>query len=243
VFHWIIQQTFQEDDVALRWVENSRRVEPEVELAIERAWQRLSSRPGVNLFDGAIARCESITLESNHLTICLSKSSYKIAVGTNFAHPEFVEQFGREVMANMFGVSAGVISCDGFLILGRRNASLAHYPNRVHPFAGSLEVREQVNLFDDVRRELREEIGFDGTDIESITMLGIVEDDLLKHPEAIFLVRSTRSKEKIVARIDSEEHRGGWTMSIGEPNPVLEELTPVARAVVSSIREPMISHE
>lgn len=236
VFHWIVQRTFHEHEVTVRWVESSRRIEPEVERAIEQAWITALARLGSKLFDGAVARCESIEFASDRLTICLSKSSYKIAVGTNFFHPELFDKFGRGVMANMFGVSAGIISADGHLILGRRNARVAYYPNRVHPFAGNLDVRSDINLFDDVRRELHEEIGFDRSDIESIELRGIVEDDRLNHPEAVFIVQSTRSKGEILAGIDPDEHSGAWSMRVDELDVSLDTLTPVARAVVRVVQ-------
>lgn len=232
MFRWILRQNFRERDVTIRWVESSRRIEPEVERVIEDAWMAMYARCGNKLFDGTVARCESMEVKSDHLTICLSKSSYKVVVGTNISHPEFVDRFGRDVMANMFGVSTAVISADDFLVMGRRNSTVAFYPNHVHPFAGNLEANNAVNLFDEARRELREEIGFLGTDIASIEMAGIVEDNRLKHPEAIFIARSTRARDEIITRIDPDEHSGAWAKSIHALNINIDDLTPVARAVV-----------
>ena len=46
-----------------------------------------------------------------------------------------------DCLANPVGVSPALLSADNFLIMGRRNASVAYYPNRIHPFAGALEPR------------------------------------------------------------------------------------------------------
>jgi 8-oxo-dGTP pyrophosphatase MutT (NUDIX family) len=233
---WLVDQSFDESHVRVRWQPSGRRIVGEVERGIESAWQRVCARPGVHLFDGAVCRLESFEVDDNVLSIGVSATSYRIVVGTNFEHPELLDTHGRDVMANPVGVSAGVISRDGLLILGRRNANVAYYPSRVHPFAGSLEVRESMNLFDDVRRELREEIGFEPADIESILCCGLVEDQLLRHPEAVFLVRSSQTAAEILRRIDPEEHREGVAIDLAKDEPPEDALTPVAHATVRAAR-------
>jgi hypothetical protein len=48
-------------------------------------------------------------------------------------------------------VSPALLTADGFLMMGRRNASVAYYPNRVHPFAGALDPGD-ADMFAAVRR-------------------------------------------------------------------------------------------
>jgi 8-oxo-dGTP pyrophosphatase MutT (NUDIX family) len=235
----IIRRNFDESHVRTEWTASTRVIVPEVERLIEEAWHRTKSRPGVNLFDGAVARCESIVVEHDVLRIALSRTSYRIVVGTNFENPHLGDTFGPQVMAYPLGVSAGVISSDGYLVYGRRNASVAYYPSRVHPFAGSLEVRDSVNLFDDVRRELREELNFTPGDIESITCIGVVEDTQMRHPETAYLVRTPRTLEAIRATMDREEHASLWHVSLDRLSDAMkdESLTPFARAIVERLLE------
>lgn len=232
---------WQEPQVAVTSVPSSRRSVPEVEAAIDRAWVEAKARPGVTLFDGPVCRLESLSATCDRLHLAVSRTSYRINVGTNFCHPEFAGRYGPDVMANPVGVSAGLVSIDGFLVMGRRNASVAYYPHLLHPFAGSLEVRDTINLFDDVRRELQEELHLDADEITHIECIGVVEDQRLLHPETIFLVRSSLGADQLRGRVRLEEH--GSSEAIECSPPLLRafaqrsDLTPVGTAVADRIAE------
>src|SRR5579862_3808402 len=124
------------DQVVVRQVPGTRKILPEVDALIDQAWNEVLSRPGVKLYDGPMCRMERLTASGQCLEISLSETSYKPFTGTNLAHPELARVFGSEVMANPVGVSSAVETADGYLMLGRRNAAVAYYPNRTHPFAG-----------------------------------------------------------------------------------------------------------
>ena len=143
--------------VSISWIPNSRRIIPEVETAIDAAWANALARPGVHLFDGPMCRVESWAATDDRLCLTLSKSTYKSFLGTNMANPKFADDFGPEVMANPLGVSPALVTADRQLLLGRRNASVAYYPNRVHPFAGSMEPAD-ADPFASIYREMQEEL-------------------------------------------------------------------------------------
>jgi hypothetical protein len=137
-------------------------------------------------------------------------------------------------MANPVGLSALVETSDGWLLLGRRNDSVAYYPNRVHPFAGSLEPSDHLDVFDETRRELREELGMNPSGIAAMHCIGIVEDLSLRQPELIFHVRSSLAREQIERNLDPKEHVATYAISTTEvresasiDDPIL---TPVAAA-------------
>lgn len=222
------------DQVKVRWVETGRRIVPEVETLIEHAWQAALSRPGVRLFDGPMCRLERWGAPAQVLELDLSVTSYKPFMGTNLAHPEFVEQFGRDVMANPVGVSPALHTADDFLLLGRRNATLAYYPNRTHPFAGALEPRDKGDLFAAVRRELAEELSLGDSDIAEIRCTGIAEDRALRQPELLFRVGTKLTRKQIESQVHADEHGGSVAIpanrqavahAVGDP-----ALTPVAVA-------------
>ena len=222
------------DQVRTSWVTSTRRIVPDVEQGIEQAWSQVLRRPGVKLFDGPMCRMESWEASPDALRLVLSLTSYKPFLGTNLSHPEFAEQFGRDVMANPIGVSPALQTADNFLLLGRRNESVAYYPGRTHPFAGALEPRDGGNLFGAVHRELREELSLREQDIAEIRCTGIAEDVALRQPELLFRVLSTLSREQIESQVHDEEHGDSVAIpatadAIGEAvkNPAL---TPVAVA-------------
>lgn len=222
------------DQLKVRWVEGGRRMVPEVERLIDQAWQVALGRPGVRLFDGPMCRLERWAASPQRLELDLSVTSYKPFMGTNLSHPELAEQFGRDVMANPVGVSPALHTADNYLMLGRRNSTLAYYPGRTHPFAGALEPRDQGDLFAAVRRELAEELSLGDADVAEVRCTGIAEDVALRQPEMLFRVRTTLTRRQIETQVHAEEH-GGSVAVPGTPESVEQvigdpTLTPVAVA-------------
>jgi 8-oxo-dGTP pyrophosphatase MutT (NUDIX family) len=228
---WLLRCRIDEPALETVWVPSTRLTSPDADALIEEAWQATLARPGVKLFDGPVGRFESAELRDGRVRIALSHTSYRIVVGTNFCNPDLVRTLGPSYLANPLGVSAALRSRDGRMVMGRRNQSVAYYPGLLHPFAGSVEVRPVVNLFDDIRRELREEIGFGPSDIASMRFVGIAQDRMLVHPEAIFVVDSTRAADEIIARVHDEEHAGAEAI---DPNRVPPDTTPIARAAIEA---------
>jgi 8-oxo-dGTP pyrophosphatase MutT (NUDIX family) len=197
--------------VSIERTTNARRIVPEVEAAIEAAWAEAMRRPGIHLFDGPMCRLESWEATEGHLHLVISPSSYKPFFGTNMSHPEFADRFGTRVMANPVGVSPALLTADGFLMFGRRNATMAYYPGRLHPFAGCMESSDE-DVFAAVRRELAEELGLTAVDIADVRCIGIAEDSNLRQAELIFSVNSTRRRVDIESQLDRVEHRGSWSI-------------------------------
>jgi 8-oxo-dGTP pyrophosphatase MutT (NUDIX family) len=183
---------------------------PQVEEAIESAWREATARPGVHLFDGPMCRLESWHATNDRLRLTLSRTTYKIFLGTNLTHPELADRFGQQILANPVGVSPALLTADNFLIMGRRNASVAYYPNRIHPFAGALDP-EDASPFTAIRRELHEELAFTDADIQELHLTGIAEDLAIRQPELIFLARSHRTRKEIEAALDRTEHHATWS--------------------------------
>ena len=201
-----------ESAIRVRWTQNTRPIIPEIEQAIEQAWSQ-AHRPNVQLFDGPMCRLERLAVSPEVLDLHLSPTSYKVFVGTNMQNPHLGDEFGNDVLANPIGLSTSILSSDGFVLLGKRNDRVAYYPSRIHPFAGAAEPSDPLNLFDEVRRELWEELSLGASDIAQLHCEGIVEDRSLRQPELIFHCRSRRSREEIVAQLDATEHRAAWSVA------------------------------
>lgn len=200
-------------EVVAEWVEPTRPVFPEVETLIERAWSdTLSSRPGVQLFDGPMCRLERAAVENHALRLALSRTSYKVFLGTNLTHPGLADRYGPEVLANPVGVSPALETADGFLLLGRRSSTVAYYPDRVHPFAGALEPRDAGDVFAAVRRELKEELSLQDGDVTDLRCAGLVQDASLRQPELIFRARCALNRQQVEETLDRVEHRGTWSV-------------------------------
>lgn len=179
----------------------------ETEALIESAWSAAKARLGDKLFDGAMCRFEQFAVDADGgLTIALSRTSYRVFLGTNMARPTLpAEQRGNPV-----GVSSGLVTADGFFMLGRRSGNVAYYPHKLHPFAGSLEPGDPLDLFAQARRELHEELSIDPSDLSELTLLGIVEDLRLRHPETILRARTRLPRAEVERRMDRHEHAACW---------------------------------
>jgi hypothetical protein len=223
--------------VTAQWVPSTRTIHPEVEHAIETAWSLASSRKGIHLFDGPMCRLEHWTPTPYQLDLSLSRTSYKSFLGTNLHNAHLADQFGVRVLANPVGLSTIVGSTDGWLLLGRRSSAVAYYPDRIHPFAGALEPAETLDVFAEVRRELREELSMGPSEIDDIRCIGLVEDRSLRQPELIFLTRSPLTRGQIESNLDPAEHRSVFAVAADRDDVrrVVSDpfLTPVAAAALT----------
>jgi 8-oxo-dGTP pyrophosphatase MutT (NUDIX family) len=220
------------DQLAIHWVQSTRRIEPEVESAIDIAWTKAMARPGVHLFDGPMCRLESWSLSDGQLYLTLSKTSYKTFLGTNMANP----QFDSELRANPLGVSSALTTTDQYLLLGQRTGAVAYHPNRIHPFAGCMEPGD-ADPFATANRELDEELSIQKSEITDLTCIGLAEGQDLKQPEIIFTATSALKKSEVESRLDPTEHHAVWSIPAtadAVEKAVTEEikLTPVAVAAL-----------
>src|SRR4051794_39453034 len=232
-------------DVRTRWVRPARVLPAEVRTVIDREWAEALARPGVNLFDGPMCRLESWHADAGggRLELVLGPTSYKHFLGTNMRRPDLADQFGPTVLANPVGVSAIVQTSDGYLLLGRRNASVAYYPSRIHPFAGSLEPVDSgadasggPDPFAAVLRELAEELSFSPADVADLRCTGLVEDTALRQPELIFRAATPRTRAAVEAQVARDEHHASVATEAteGGVGRLLQDaaLTPVAIAAL-----------
>jgi len=235
-FDLLVTGHWRPGQVRAIWAEDSRPHIDEVEHAIEQAWSGDNTQKGKKFFDGPMCRLEKWKATPEVLELTLSPTSYRIFFGTNLSNPSLADRFGKSALANATGLSAGLMTTDGFLMLGRRNKSVAYYPGRVHPFAGSLEPKDAGDVFAAMQRELAEELSLNANEIRDIFCAAIAEDRSIRHPELIFPIFLSLTREQVEARLDAAEHETCRALplnvadlwrAIGDG-----ELTPIAAATV-----------
>jgi hypothetical protein len=225
--------------ISVQVVPSTRRIVPEVEAAIDEAWREGQERLGARLFDGPMCRIEGWSA-TDSLSLQLSLTSYRIFYGTNL-NPKVSDRFRSDVCANPVGISSGLQTQDDWLLFGKRNSTVAYYPDRVHPFAGALEEKDLSDVFGSVERELHEELRLSPADIVSICCIGIAEDQTIRHPELIFRTRVKLTRGQIEAQIHHDEHGGSVAIHV-DPDAIEEallhpgEFTPIAIATLQLFR-------
>jgi 8-oxo-dGTP pyrophosphatase MutT (NUDIX family) len=210
MIHLLAQGLWSPAQVIATTTVSSRPIIPDIEKIIAQTWTEQTSRPDSILFDGTMSRLESFQTQGPELHLNLSTTSYRIFLGTNLYHADLAQQFGRPALANAIGMSAALLTADGQLVMGRRNNRVAYYPNRIHPFAGSLEPRDVPNIFDGIRRELEEELRLDNDDVTDLRMLAIIEDRRLFQPEFIFFAQTPLTASALCDSLDQSEHDSLW---------------------------------
>lgn len=226
-----------------QWMASSHRLDPSQREAVNDAWVTALAQPGVTLFNGAQCRLESWSAGAagdGALTLVLSRSCYQDYLGTNAAHPQWADLHGPGVLANPLGTSVALESGDGRLIFGRRGHTVALYPGQPHPFGGTLETPEpgtDVDLIAEMQREITEEIGLAGGDLDYLHAIALTEDRRLRQPELIYAARSPLPCAEIERRLDLHEHSVCWTLpaTAADVSAILTTgvpLTPVLRATL-----------
>ena len=199
---------------------SSYRMDSDVSAMIDATWARAAGRPGVHLFDGPMCRLESWRAAPDALQLAVSPTSYKSFLGTNLSNAYLADRYGPAVLANPLGVSTALVTADDSLLLGRRNAAVAYYPGRVHPFAGALEpgdtgaAGDVPDPFVAAYRELGEELNLAAVEVAELRCAGLVEDAALLQPELIFRARTRLTRAEIESRVDPAEHHGLWAVPL-----------------------------
>jgi hypothetical protein len=201
----LTQGPWESDQVRCAWAGSTFNPDEKTLRQIETAWRDAKSVPGKILFDGEMCRLEEWEESATHLTLRVSRTSYKMFMGTNCAN---ARTYPLIPLANPLGLSVAIESSDGYLLMGKRNAKVAYYPNRIHPFAGAMEPSSDLNVFSDARRELHEELKIESDEIAEMTLLGMVADRSIRQPELIFHVLCPLSRDEIQKRLDDTEHAG-----------------------------------
>lgn len=197
-------------------VPSGLRLSPDQRTAIDRIWNEARAQPGVDLFDGPLCRLEGFTADQSGLHLRLSPTSYRIFIGTNARHPHWADDHGRQVMADPVGTSVILRSCDGVLVFGRRSQRVALYPGFAHPFGGTMEPPKDgssVDLLNEMRREMSEEIGISPDDLADLRVIALIEDRRLRQPEVIYAAQTTLTAAAINRRLDLHEHSGCWMLA------------------------------
>ena len=235
-FRWLARGSWSAEQVVVTapWV---RHVLPAcLQPAVAAAWANALARPGVNLFDGQLARLDRWSVVAGELHLELGLTTYQDFIGSNAVHPEWAEAYGRTALADPLGTSAALVSADGHLVFGVRSRHVALYPAMAHPFGGTCEAG-QPDVVGELRRELAEEIHLEAADITDLRVVALVEDLTLRQSELIALVHCRWALAELSTRLDLDEHGALWTVQ-ATPAAVQaaltgpQRLTPVTRAVL-----------
>jgi hypothetical protein len=225
------------------WRSSTLKHTSEQSAAINAAWARALSRPGVHLFDGPLCRLEDFTIDEHGVVLGLSATGYKAFVGSNCSHPDWADTHGHGALADALGTSVALLSVDGWAVFGRRGQHLALYPGYPHPIGGTLEVGDgttPVDATSELFREIHEEVGLADSDFRDVRILALTEDRRFRQPEMVWLVRTNRDRVELEQRVGTGEHAGAWSIraetgALADALVPISDMTPVLRGVLLSL--------
>lgn len=239
---------YSPEQIVIRWSDGLRSTDDKIDALIEQTWQSETVRARENnlvLFDGQLCRLMSYASSDNGISLTLGRVSYREFLGTNLRHAYLRYTHDPEVLANPLGVSACVISADGYIIMGRRSEKMICHPGRIHPIGGMVEPAAAGALPNPSQimiRELTEETHVRPEQVSSMLCTGLVRDKHIVQPELVFDITVDADAAEIrngaVDAVDAHEHSETITIR-NHPATVVTfiehryvELTPVAIAAL-----------
>jgi hypothetical protein len=208
---------FAPEQMNVRWTGDPRTSNEEVDALIEQTWDRektLADQAKRRLFNGSLCRLVQASPSPDQLSLTLGAVSYKEFVGTNLTNAYLRHIHGPDVLADALGVSAAVVSADGFLVLGRRSKKVAYHGGRIHPIGGIVEPAEAgqpaPHPAETMTNELREELCITPEQIDAIECIALVRDKHIVQPELVFDVTVSADVAEMITGAreakDSMEH-------------------------------------
>ena len=235
--------------VATRVCDDQRQTTPGIEAQIARTWEvqlALAHEEGRLLFDGALARLAHVEVTGGNLRLRLGTTSYRQFVGTNLYNMTSVRDEGVDALANPLGVSAAIVTADGFLTFGRRSDRVAFHAGYLHAVGGMIDAGDcrddgTCDVFAAMMRETMEEMALGEDELLDMHVTGMVRDRLLFQPELLFDVAVSLPRAGLLARFDDRVAGGehaGLEFVYDDPEavlPFLENATSVAPITHGSI--------
>lgn len=209
---------FAPEKIAQTWAGTPRATAPVVEEMIERTWETeasLSRQEGRRLFDAPVGRMIGAEVLDGQLSFRLGQTTYREFLGTNLFHASEVARVDRACLADALGISAIVMTSDGYAVVGRRSRKVVFHPEHLHTFGGLLEEADRRgNSYDipgSVFRELEEEVGITRGDVRTMVITGLVRDRTILQPELLFDVWVSATRGEVQAKFSDgrdDEHAG-----------------------------------
>lgn len=180
----------------------------EFDTLIDETWVSIirdSSKTKAQLFDGHLYKYISHLSTEMHLVIEIAPTSYSRYIGSNYINSHLSERFGWDKFSNPIGISANVMSSDGWCIYGRRSHGVFTHRGYIQAFGGWLTPEDvdndgTIDVFAAMTRELSEELLLNGSEIHEIKCLGLIKSINTNQYELVFDCYTSVTKDELLSR-------------------------------------------
>lgn len=178
-----------------------------VEEVRKSTWAALcAKRPAA--FDGALLRMASYWVEGERLSIAASRTRFSAYVATR--HPTFGFEYPDADRADPLGLTAIVLTGDGNVIVTKRSLLADQNPGGLYLIGGYAEPGESdgpVDLFNEIAREVEEEIAVRDVTRSEAVAVGLAYDPVFCHPELFLLMPSKSTAADILSGAEAAPDR------------------------------------
>jgi 8-oxo-dGTP pyrophosphatase MutT (NUDIX family) len=214
-----VDQKFSLDQLSIIYVEPDLKYPKEAIDLIERIW--IQETNNGNRFDGKLVRLISYERNRDSLYLKVTSTSYKFWYGTTKS--EFRARFGTDLVPNHLSVGAVLLTRDDKIFVGKRSPHVDVNPGKFSMIAGLVDpkkdmLNETPSLAHALTRELNEEKGLRGGDIESLIALGLVHN--MEHLQTYvpFEMKTNLDSSKVSLRKPTEKEFSSFIWINAEAN-------------------------
>jgi 8-oxo-dGTP pyrophosphatase MutT (NUDIX family) len=228
--------------IEVRWEPTPPGLSPSAAAHVEARWAAYvaaAQAGGKDLFNGPVTRLLAADRVDGRVVLRLGPADYKTFVVTCLRDRAWFAAHAPDAPTPALGNSV-LLTHRGEAFLGRRSPRVSAYAGRLHLVGGVLDVLGTPEfpptvdgLVGHLRKELEEEVGLTAGDLDSAAgprFLGVVRDDFLAQPEAIWQWEIPLPLATVGARLQAPEHTA-W-LAVGRERVSAaswQEMTPAAR--------------
>jgi 8-oxo-dGTP pyrophosphatase MutT (NUDIX family) len=214
-----IDQKFRLDQLYITYVEPDLKYPKEAIELIDQLWRQ--GLNDSNRFDGKLVRLVSHERNGESLYLKVTSTSYKFWYGTTTS--EFRARFGTDLVPNHLSVGAVLLTRDDKLFVGKRSAYVDANPGKYSMIAGLFDpekdmLNETPSLSHALTRELNEEKGLTGKDLESLFALGLVYNTEHLQTYVPFEMKTSLDSSKVSLKKPTEKEFSSFIWINAEPN-------------------------
>ena len=240
---------FDQDKVSWTRSSQPRPTTPAIEAVIARIWEAESAVAETedrDLHNGQLVRMLAVTAAAGSLRFTFGETCYRDFLGTNLLGADLVNAEGPDSFADPLGISAVIVTTDGYIALGRRSHRVAFHRGYLHLFGGMLEPDDLAGASENqgralsasVIREVCEELGLTKSEVTDAPVIGIVRDRAIHQPELIFDAAITLTRDDLTRRFaeTADTEHSDIEFAATDPESMLSflqtgtDITPVAQA-------------
>ncbi|SIR01449.1 hypothetical protein SAMN05880590_110131 [Rhizobium sp. RU35A] len=188
-----------------------------VEAARRVAWDAHRAQ-NASAFDGSLLRLDDLRVDQGRLVLQASRTCYSAYVATR--HPEFAVAHPDARRADPLGMTALVVTADDHVIVTRRSLTADQNPGALYLIGGYAEPPEvdgSVDLFQEIAREIAEEIAVTDLVRSASSAIGMGYDPVFCHPELFFVTPSRSSAADILKVARQARDRGEASRILAYP--------------------------